>query len=365
MTTRPIGPVLVLTSLHDVTADVVLRILAERQVPVVRLDPGTDLHTGAALTATYRTGDRRGTLRTPTRELDLTEVRSVWTRRPSPYEGPPELGGQERRFAASQSLWGVGGILASLPGAHYVNHPWSNRAAEYKPAQLATAQRSGLSVPSTLITNDHEHAREFAARHSGAVVYKPLWNTPCVIDGRAQQVWVREVRPHEITPAVAVCPHLFQAKVEKAFDVRLTAVGSRVFAVRIDSPDLDWRRRQSLMECAPIAVPARIARSVSAYLTTFRLVFGAFDFAVTPAGDWYFLECNPNGQWAWQPDPVTDSIGRAIADELQGALEHEPARADNGAQACSRQPVLLPPYTSSVDQPPVTVQEYGDVPEPL
>ncbi|GAA3135167.1 ATP-grasp ribosomal peptide maturase [Streptomyces echinatus] len=317
MTTDRSGSVLVLTSTHDVTTDLVLRILAERQVPVVRLDPGTDLHTGAALTATYRTGDQRGTLRTPTRELDLTQVRSVWTRRPSPFDGPPALDGQERRFAASQSLWGVGGILASLPGAHYVNHPWSNRAAEYKPAQLATAQRSGLSVPSTLITNDHDQARDFASHHTGAVVYKPLWNTPYAIDGQAQQVWVREVRTHEITPAVAMCPHLFQAKVEKAFDVRLTAVGNRVFAVQIDSPDLDWRQRQSLMQCTPIAVPDRIARSVSAYLTLFRLEFGAFDFAVTPAGEWYFLECNPNGQWAWQPDSITDSIAHALADQLQ------------------------------------------------
>ena len=317
MTEGPNRSVLVLTSTDDVTTDLVLRILATRRVPVVRLDPGTDLHRGAVLTATYRTGDRRGTLRTPSRELDLTEVRSVWTRRPSPFDGPPGPDGGERRFAAAQSLWGAGGILASLDGAHYVNHPWSNRAAEHKPAQLAAAQRCGLPVPSTLITNDPEQARTFASRQTGQVVYKPLWNTPCTVDGRAHQVWVREVLPHEITDAVSLCPHLFQAKVEKAFDVRLTAVGERLFAVRIDSPDLDWRRRQSLMECTPIAVPDRVARAVSAYLAVFRLVFGAFDFAVTPAGDWYFLECNPNGQWAWQPDSVTDSIARAIADRLQ------------------------------------------------
>lgn len=115
--------VLVLTNPCDVTADVVLRLLAERRVPVVRLDPGTDLHTGASLTATYRTGDQRGTLRTASREIDTTRIRSVWVRRPSPYGGPPELNGQDRRFAAEQALWGAGGILASLPGAHYVNHP--------------------------------------------------------------------------------------------------------------------------------------------------------------------------------------------------------------------------------------------------
>ncbi|MFI6006951.1 ATP-grasp ribosomal peptide maturase [Streptomyces sp. NPDC051366] len=316
MTTARSGSVLVLTSPHDVTADVVLRILADRRVPVVRLDPAPDLLAGTALTASYRTGDQGGTLRTPSRELDLTRVRSVWTRRPSPFEGPAGLGAEERRFAASQSLWGVGGILASLPGAHYVNHPWDNRAAEYKPAQLAAAQRSGFPVPSTLITNDPDTAREFVARQTGGAVYKPLWNTPYKVDGQAHQVWVREVHAHEITAAIATCPHLFQAKVEKAFDVRLTAVGTRLFAVRIDSPDLDWRRRQSLMECSPITAPPQIARSVLAFLADSRLTFGAFDFAVTATGDWYFLECNPNGQWAWQPDSITDSIAHAIADQL-------------------------------------------------
>ncbi|MGW2372934.1 ATP-grasp ribosomal peptide maturase [Kitasatospora sp. NPDC001683] len=319
--TDPSGSVLVLTNHHDVTADVVLRILAERQVSVVRLDPGVDLHAGAALTATYRTGDQRGTLRTPSREIVLTEVRSVWIRRPSPFQGPSGLDEQDRRFAGSQSQWGVGGILASLPGAHYVNHPWDNRAAEYKPAQLATAQRSGFSVPSTLITNNPDQAREFIAHQAGGVVYKPLWNTPYKVDGQAQQVWVREVRADEITAAVAACPHLFQVKVEKECDVRVTAVGNQLFAVRIDSPDLDWRQRQSLMECAPIDIPARVARSVLAYLATYRLAFGAFDFAVTAAGDWYFLECNPNGQWAWQPDSITDSIAIAIADQLQKGPE--------------------------------------------
>ncbi|NBE50495.1 ATP-grasp ribosomal peptide maturase [Streptomyces boluensis] len=324
MAAAPGGSVLVLTGPDDVTADLVLRILANRRVPVVRLDPGRDPHEGAALTARYRTGDRSGTLRTPSRALDLDQVRSVWTRRPSPFEGPPELSGQEREFAASQSFWGVGGILASLPGAHYVNHPWRNRAAEYKPAQLAAAGRSGFLLPSTLITNDPEQAREFTAAQAGGAVYKPLWNTRYQADGEAQQVWVREVRPYEINAAVAVCPHLFQARVDKAYDVRVTAVGGRLFAVRIDSPDLDWRQRQSLMECTPITVPDRVAHAVAAYLDQCQLAFGAFDFAVTRTGDWYFLECNPNGQWAWQPDAVTGAIAEAIADRL----EHGPDLTD-------------------------------------
>ncbi|MEU1510305.1 ATP-grasp ribosomal peptide maturase [Kitasatospora sp. NPDC005748] len=317
MTSDDRSSVLVLTNSRDVTADVVLRVLAGRGVPVVRLDPGTDLHEGASLTTRYRTTGQRGTLRTPTRRLDLTRVRSVWMRRASPYEGPAQLDGQERRFAATQSLWGTGGVLASLPGAHYVNHPWANRAAEYKPAQLAAAQRNGFRVPDTLITNELGAAQEFVAGQVTGAVYKPLWNIAYEVAGRPRQVWVRDVRAGELTAGVEVFPHLFQAKVAKAFDVRLTAVGDRAFAVRIDSPDLDWRRRQDLMACAPVAVSEEVSRAVTSYLGELRLVYGAFDFAVTAAGEWYFLECNPNGQWAWQPPETTDAIAQAIADQLQ------------------------------------------------
>ncbi|WP_405004171.1 ATP-grasp ribosomal peptide maturase [Kitasatospora purpeofusca] len=311
------GSVLVLTNSSDVTADAVLRVLAERRVPVVRLDPGTDLHAGASLTATYSTGGQRGTLRTSSRELDLTAVRSVWVRRPSPYEGPPGLDAQDRRFAAAQAFWGTGGILASLPGAHYVNHPWNNRAAEYKPSQLAAAQRCGFKVPHTLITDDENEAREFTAEHAAGTVYKPVWHTSYSVGGQAQAVWVREVLTGEITEAVTVCPHMFQARLPKVFDTRVTAVGDRLFGIRIDSTDLDWRHHQDRMRCRPIDVPTPVAAAIARYLAAFRLTFGAFDFAVTADGMWSFLECNPNGQWAWQPTGTTHRIAHAIADRLE------------------------------------------------
>ncbi|WP_329021413.1 ATP-grasp ribosomal peptide maturase [Streptomyces sp. NBC_00690] len=315
------GSVLVLTNKYDVTADLVLRILAERHVRVVRLDPGADLPTDASLTTTYRTGSQRGTLRTASRELDLTAVRSVWVRRASPYKGPGELPEQERRFAADQLLWGAGGILASLPGAHYLNHPWDNRASEHKPAQLATAQRVGFQIPDTLITNDVQEARAFTTLYTGGVVYKPLWGSRYSVAGKPQAVWVREVSEPEITAGVATCPHMFQARVDKVHDVRVTAVGQHLFGLRINSPELDWRHRQDLMRCTPIAVPEAVALSIAAYLRASRLVYGAFDFAVTDGGVWYFLECNPNGQWAWQPPLITDAVARAISDQLQNGSD--------------------------------------------
>ncbi len=46
------------------------------------------------------------------------------------------------------------------------------------------------------------------------------------------------------------------------------------------------------------------------------LRFGALDFLVTPDGEWYFLEINPNGQWAWIEQETGLPISDAIADAL-------------------------------------------------
>ncbi|GGQ91355.1 hypothetical protein [Kitasatospora griseola] len=80
-----------------------------------------------------------------------------------------------------------------------------------------------------MTTNDPGRAHVLIDRQLGGVVHKPRRNTPCQVDGRARHVWVREVRAHEITGAVAACPHLFQALVAKALDFAVTAAGAWCF----------------------------------------------------------------------------------------------------------------------------------------
>ncbi|WP_445516329.1 MvdC/MvdD family ATP grasp protein [Streptomyces sp. NEAU-174] len=161
--------------MDDVTADSVIEELNKRRVPVIRLDPG-DFPTDISLVARLDNDGLRGNARTRTRVTDFDRVRSVYWRRPRPYTAPSGLGDQDARWCREEARYGLGGILASLPDAYYVNHPWRNRDAEYKPAQLATAARCGFDIPPTLLTNDETAAREFA-RDYGPVIYKPLRST--------------------------------------------------------------------------------------------------------------------------------------------------------------------------------------------
>ncbi|MBV9022766.1 MAG: ATP-grasp ribosomal peptide maturase [Streptomycetaceae bacterium] len=311
------APVLVVTKLDDPTADVVVEELNRRAVPVVRLDPG-DFPDTVTVAASSTVGGLAGSLCTSSRAADLEAVRSVYWRRPSPYAAPAGLDGQDARWCVEQARYGLGGILAALPGAHYVNHPWRNRDAEYKPAQLALAARSGFTVPPTLITNDPAQARRFATEH-GPVVYKPLRNTDFLGgDARALTVWVEQAAPEEIGAGVAHTAHLFQKRVDSRADLRLTMVGEDAFAVRIvGASGLDWRRHYDALSYELIETPADLAKAARAYLDAFGLVFGAFDFGVDADDHPWFYECNPNGQWAWFPGHITSKIAAALADQLQ------------------------------------------------
>ncbi|TDQ55053.1 hypothetical protein EV190_101375 [Actinorugispora endophytica] len=217
-----------------------------------------------------------------------------------------------------QSRWGFGGLLARVPKALYVNHPWRNRDAESKPAQLAAANSAGFTIPPSLVTNDPERAREFVTANA-PVVYKPLWRGDYhADDGSGRVIWVRRVVLEELDESVSGAAHLFQAEVDKEADIRLTAVGPELFAVRIDgAPRLDWREDYPLLTYTPLDVPEHVSTAVRCYLAVFGLEFGAFDFALGRDGTWVFLECNPNGQWGWFGDGTSDRIAAAIARKLE------------------------------------------------
>lgn len=307
-------PVLVVTNLDDPTTDLVIDELHDRGVPVVRFDSG-DFPATLSVEAAVTPDGIEGTLYTPTRSADLSRVRSLYYRRPSGFIFP-HLDQQAARFAVTQARYGLGGVLASLPGCLYVNHPHRIGDAEFKPSGLAVAVDVGFQVPPTLVTSRPEAAQAFIKRY-GPVIYKPFSAPFYQVDGVSCTVEVAEVAAEEVDGSVAGTAHLFQQRVEKAGDVRVTVVGDKVFCVRIDSDLLDWRTDYSRLTYSVVSPPESITRALYDYLARFGLVFGAFDFAVDRQRRWWFLECNPSGQWAWLESETGLPMVGAMADLLE------------------------------------------------
>ncbi|MFJ6214570.1 ATP-grasp ribosomal peptide maturase [Streptomyces sp. NPDC092296] len=313
-------PILVLTGRDDLTADAVVEELTGRGEKVVRYDTA-DFPTRSRLAVSLTADGWTGTLAN-SRTLRLETVKSVWWRRPNEFATPESWPGHARALAVSEARSGLLGVLGSLP-IHWINHPAHDAAANYKPRQLAVAARAGLDVPRTIITSDPEQARRFMG--SDRVVYKGLGGG-VLGPGRSRQFLpVALVSADQVDEGVSGTAHLFQENVPKAFEVRLTVIGRRMFPVAIhagsDAARLDWRTDYRSLAYEPVPLPEQVRTGVRTLMDELGLFFGALDFAVTPDGRWKFFEVNPNGQWHWIAVKAGIPLVTAMADALQGAAE--------------------------------------------
>jgi hypothetical protein len=125
------------------------------------------------------------------RLVDLRAVKSVWWRRPQPFNLHAEVGGSEdRAFALAETYAAVSGLW-SLLDARWMNDPDCDEKAGRKAWQLKVARDVGLAIPSTCITNDPSRARSFVDSHSVPIIYKTFSAT--------ERTWreTRLLRPEE------------------------------------------------------------------------------------------------------------------------------------------------------------------------
>ncbi|MEV4642806.1 ATP-grasp ribosomal peptide maturase [Actinoplanes sp. NPDC049548] len=303
--------VAVFTEEFDVTADTVIVELNRRGVRVFRCNPG-DFPGSLSLSA--RSGSSwTGHLRSATRTLDLLDVGCAWWRRPTRTEIDPTV--PEHEWVEREANTGLRGVLATLP---WLNSPDAIRSAEHKPLQLVIAARVGLSIPASLITSDPDEARAFAKAHE-QVIYKPF-TSGLLSDG--QVLYASRVDPDKIDDGVRLTAHLFQERIEKAYELRITAVDGQFFTARIDAHSergrCDWRSDYKNLTYSVAELPNTVTVKLRGLLHAMHLRFAAIDMIVTPEGEHVFIEANPNGQFAWLEDETQLPIAAAIADALEG-----------------------------------------------
>ena len=314
---------LVIAQAQDGTADLVVDALLARGADVARIDTA-DFPGSLSLAATPERIDAPGWLHSRGRRIDLASVCSVYRRQPAHFAFPTGMSAPEQRFATLESTYGLGGVLSAQPW-RWIDHPAAVADAGYKPRQLRVAAQCGLNVPRSLVTNVGAQAREFAAEVREGLVYKSLSTGVVTEQDEVRIIYTSRLAADDLDDgAIGLCCHLFQEWIPKAFDVRLTVIGDRCFAVAVHagSPEaeVDWRSRYDELRYEVCETPDEVRCGVVAYLRALGLLFGAFDFSITPEGQWWFLECNPSGQWGWLVEETGVPIAGAIADELVRAV---------------------------------------------
>lgn len=298
--------------------------LRERGAEPVVLDSSV-FPTGAPVTLAYgRDGFRGRWSREPG---ELHGITAVWQSLAVGLELPAMAPGVRETCAAASELTVVG-LLDSLQV--FQLDPFGNKArADHKPHQLGIAQRLGLEIPETVITNDPEAVRAFA-RRVGPVITKMLVQpaaTGPAAGGEVSVVFTTAMTEADLAElgGLELCPMIFQQHVANQLDVRVTIAGHRVFAAALDRAargggELDWRRQSYAEDVAPSWAPYDLPRPIADRLIAladhFGLDYGAADLIVTPDGRHVFLELNASGAFAFLGAGHAGPIAAAIAELL-------------------------------------------------
>ncbi len=287
------GSVLVVTEADDLHGDALAATLRKHHaLSPIRLD----MRDFPRENGTFRVS-RDGTSRSLSHILGLDAVSSVWWRRPHPTQVPGSMRSADDDYRQAECDGFLQGLLWSMP-ALWVNDPGADRTANRKLVQLETAYRAGFAVPETLITNDAGEARSFIESRPGPVVFKRTGT------GRGAFTETRIVTPADIDllPGIRNSPTIFQDYIHAECDLRIVWVDGIEWVVRIDSQAGVGRvdsRLDTSVAFTRDRLPASVSKSLSTLMGALGLAFGVLDLRVGRDGEVWFLEVNPQGQFAY------------------------------------------------------------------
>lgn len=211
--------------------------------------------------------------------------------------------------------------LFSTIDAKWFSNPFNIYKAENKLYQLKIAKNIGFKIPKTLITNNKEILKEFYYSNSKKIIIKPLSQSKLNCNGETEFIFTNDLKKEHIETLekYELTPCIYQEKIEKNIELRVTVVGEKVFSSGVNSQlfentRTDWRKGKQ--EFFKVEIPIDIEEKCKLIVKELGLQFGAIDIIKDTNGNYIFLEINPNGQWAWIENETGLKISDSIINEL-------------------------------------------------
>jgi glutathione synthase/RimK-type ligase-like ATP-grasp enzyme len=256
--------------------------------------------------------------------------KSVWFRKPGKVTGSLlSIDPRFHEYAVEAIKKHFSSLMPAFPEAFWVSDLQAIATASDKPLQVTIAQKLGFHVPDTLFTSDASAARKFIAQHDSCIL-KPV--VPFIEKAgkdRQKTLYATKVSSNTVPDLTGLhqSPLIFQQAIDPAYDVRVTVVGDKVFAARVvhqsDTEGVrDWRlgHYEGALSIEPDErFPKDIEQKCIEHAKRLGLNFSAIDFVVDKKGTYWFLENNPNGQWAFVEQETGQPIGKALATLLETA----------------------------------------------
>ena len=303
--------ILIVTHTEDYTADFIVNKLNAQEISYVRWN------CDRGLTNTYTLSNSRDF---EPELIGQVEFDSVWFRRTkNPRLDIDNIGNRLYLNSEYESL--LNNILVTVSTRKWLSEPMWVYRAENKALQLRIASDLGLAIPETLITNDKERIKEFCDRFSAEVVLKPMGSGRIYTGAGIKTIFTNKIKPEHLASLedYDITPIILQEYIDKDYEIRLTVVDNEFFAAKVDSQKsestkIDWRRDKTQFDICNL--PNEVSHKCVALVNKLHLNFGAIDLIKSKSGEYYFLEINPNGQWAWIEIDTGLQISKSIINFL-------------------------------------------------
>ncbi len=316
--------ILLLTHSKDFfTIDKVSAALDKRNVSYIRLN--TDLFpTQIKITQSIDKQRFAAILNSEYGTFSTTDIQAVWLRRIwNPTIGT-DIDAAFRPACLRESKRVMQLFLNCLDHAFWLDSEENINRASDKLYQLKVAKSLGISIPKTMITNDHKALLQFYKALDGRVITKMLTTLSYGMTASSFFMYTSKVKEEHLQNAelLRYCPMVFQEMIEKAYELRIIYVDGQFFTGKINATKtakgkVDWRRSHvHNVQWETYQLPLQIQGKLTQFMHKIKLTYGAIDIIKTAEGDYVFLEVNPNGEWGMIEKELGEPIAATIAETL-------------------------------------------------
>jgi hypothetical protein len=254
----------------------------------------------------------------------LEGVKSVWVRRPT-YLSVRQIPVKARHatYVRSAAERHLNMLYFSFPNARWLSNMTAIKDGDVKINQQRIAATLGFNVPETLFASSSLLARAFIDRHKICIA-----KTQTQLIPYKYKIYSKLVRDSDALDFsnINLDPYTFQQYIEPKAEWRVSVVGDHVFTAEVGVEETgvnkssfrDWRisGHDKKFWAREIHPPQDFEQQCIQLVRGLDLNFGALDFIVDQDDKIWFLEINPNGQWAFVEHYTGQCIGKAIADML-------------------------------------------------
>ncbi|WP_053002183.1 grasp-with-spasm system ATP-grasp peptide maturase [Kordia jejudonensis] len=180
-----------------------------------------------------------------------------------------------------------------------------------KPIVLHEAQKLGLIIPKTIVTNSLDDLHSFFIDCNKKIITKSIHEV--IIDHRHEIKKDEFIFLYQMTKLITeldddvpkiFAPSLFQEYIDKEYEIRTIYINGECYSAAIfsqlnEQTEIDMRNRDANRPSRyiPYKLDDSIENKLHKLMIKLGLKFGAIDLIKSKDGEYYFLEINPVGQY--------------------------------------------------------------------